>query len=481
MMDLHHSYYSRPKLSFFTSALLVHCILAYALAFIPPSAVKTRAMVFIMVVPLVLPLYSLAPYIGGNRIPTAVAVYAMWIQLLKSVDTLFLNPQYHHPSPAGKVATRKKSTLNGSATEERSGTRRKGDNTSSEEPALPRMSLWARYLAAWKSLWDMRGIRTKPPTQNIPASDCSKHSQMSSSRLKFLLHRCAKFVFKYLILEVLAISPPPKPEDFAAAKEPFFSRLRSINGEELAIRIFSTVGFWVNMYLFISVLYDVLTVFHVGLGIDPPHAWPPAFGNISEAYSVRQFWGYVLFSFQYPVFIAGQFESFLSFPLSSFHSYQRTQRKIIDRPRKTWHQTLRQLLTANANFFASSILHIPEGTLLSRYSKILFAFVISGSLHFMTDTIVGVSSTESGAVTFFAIQAVTVMLEDGVQELWRRWEGQSWGRTGEGVKLGGRYNRAFGYVWVILFAIWSSPRWSYPAARCVRPGKDVMLPYRILG
>jgi hypothetical protein len=144
---------------------------------------------------------------------------------------------------------------------------------------------------------------------------------MSSSRLKFLLHRCAKFVLKYLILEILAISPPPKPEDFTAAKEPFFSRLRSINGEELVIRIFSTVGFWVNMYLFISVLYDVLTVFHVGLGIDPPHAWPPAFGNISEAYSVRQFWGCVLFSSQYPVFIAGQFESFFSFPPSSFHSH----------------------------------------------------------------------------------------------------------------------------------------------------------------
>ena len=103
----------------------------------------------------------------------------------------------------------------------------------------------------------------------------------------------------------------------------------------------------------------------------------------------------------------------------------------------------------------------------------------------MTDTLIGIPLAESGAVPFFATQALAIVLEDGVQEIWRR-RTRKRGRTsssngGREEEGGGGWERVVGYVWVFGFAVWSTPGWSYPAARWARPEKDSMLPVRVLG
>ena len=37
--------------------------------------------------------------------------------------------------------------------------------------------------------------------------------------------------------------------------------------------------------------FRVMSVVHVGLGLDTPSEWPPAFGRIGDAYTVRRYWG----------------------------------------------------------------------------------------------------------------------------------------------------------------------------------------------
>lgn len=125
--------------------------------------------------------------------------------------------------------------------------------------------------------------------------------------------------------------------------------------------------------------------------------------------------------------------------------------------RVTWHQTLRRNLTAFANLFTYSILHLPQGTLLARYTHIFFAFFASGLLHVVSDLGGGVAVRDSGSLSFFCLQALGIMLEDGVQDVYRRIRGPS--RAGP-IEKG--LLRAVGYVWVVVFLTWSGPGWIYP-------------------
>ena len=41
-------------------------------------------------------------------------------------------------------------------------------------------------------------------------------------------------------------------------------------------------------------IHSLLAVVHIGFRLQDPSLWPPIFGELSEAYSIRRFWGYVL-------------------------------------------------------------------------------------------------------------------------------------------------------------------------------------------
>jgi hypothetical protein len=98
----------------------------------------------------------------------------------------------------------------------------------------------------------------------------------------------------------------------------------------------------------------------------------------------------------------------------------------------------------------------------------MVSFYISGSLHLSADLVLGVPLWESGSLKFFTTQALAIV----VQEVSIRASG------GDRNSL---WRRRMGFIWVIAFMYWSSPAWSYPAAHVVRPQKDVILPFSIIG
>lgn len=83
---------------------------------------------------------------------------------------------------------------------------------------------------------------------------------------------------------------------------------------------------------------------------------------------------------------------------------------------------------------------------------------MSGLMHIAGDFGGGVSLTTSGAIHFFCIQTVGIMIEDGVQALYR-------GRFGNSQGL---LCKVIGYVWVFVFLAWSSPVWVYPVSRTMK-------------
>lgn len=167
-----------------------------------------------------------------------------------------------------------------------------------------------------------------------------------------------------------------------------------------------------------------------------PSSTRPVFGNASEAYGIRQFWG---------VF---------------------------------YHQYMRGFLTGIASWLVS-FTGLRSG-IVKRYAELLIAFAVSGLLHTGGDVGQGMSLgsfSEWTTLRFFVTQAAGIMLEDAIIGAWRR-------VAGRGVRARfGRpslWKRVLGYVWLAVFMTWSTPRWAYPHARWAGPSEAPLLPVSVI-
>ena len=136
----------------------------------------------------------------------------------------------------------------------------------------------------------------------------------------------------------------------------------------------------------------------------------------------------------------------------------------------------RQTFGGPARFLIHDVLHISQHTLVARYSKIFATFLISGLLHLSTDLVMGIAWDESGSIRFFYTQAFGILLEDGVQALYRR-VGPEDQRSSQGRKL----VTMICYIWLCCFLTWSTPAWAYPAMRRNQgAAKDAVLPVSVM-
>lgn len=129
--------------------------------------------------------------------------------------------------------------------------------------------------------------------------------------------------------------------------------------------------------------------------------------------------------------------------------------------RKFWHQTLRWPHTALSGFITRDLLHLPKPSLLERYSNVFLAFTLSGIFHVFMD--IGNGKSEL-ALTMLFFQSFTfgIMLEDGVQALWRRYSGEKFASENGNEAV---WKKIVGFVWVFSFFTLVAPWYIYPAAR----------------
>jgi hypothetical protein len=73
-----------------------------------------------------------------------------------------------------------------------------------------------------------------------------------------------------------------------------FSRWQEVTVEELFTRAVLTFMFWLLNYLLLVVLFNVPGLVCVAMGITGVSWWRPIFSPVSEAYTLRNFWGFVL-------------------------------------------------------------------------------------------------------------------------------------------------------------------------------------------
>lgn len=198
--------------------------------------------------------------------------------LLVSIDTLCLQRLYLTSTGKERSETRDR--------EKKSSIDWPGQNGQS-----PTRHIGLRNALGWSArvIFSYRAIGSPREAKNIPRF-LSRNPSYVPSRSRFLLRRSLNVVLLFLVVDILSHQPPPNMELFAPRNASLFIGLHMLSTQAVIARILSTGVFWLSLRLTIALIYDTASVIGVALMITSPADWPPYFGSVGEAYTLRKFW-----------------------------------------------------------------------------------------------------------------------------------------------------------------------------------------------
>ena len=167
--------------------------------------------------------------------------------------------------------------------------RRKDGSATTQEGDLSKSEFAISFL------FGTRGVNRPWQTKNVPRFASALYNPALSlppTRSQFLIRRFITVVLSFLILDIGTFHPLD-PKLFDLATIPFFARLWSgrITLDEIGVRVTNTLANWVMNYAFICFFANCWACLVVGVGLSKPEAWPPGFGALSDAWTLRRCWG----------------------------------------------------------------------------------------------------------------------------------------------------------------------------------------------
>ena len=137
---------------------------------------------------------------------------------------------------------------------------------------------------AFNQLFDARwGAKYVPPFD-------AKHPQAIPSKRAFLLVRSRELACLLLSLYVIQKYPLNiRAEDFSNVPNGFLHRLRSMTMREAVIRVYIYLISTGIPYCTLRLIHSLASIVAVSTS-DIPASWPPLFGSLSDAYTVRRFY-----------------------------------------------------------------------------------------------------------------------------------------------------------------------------------------------
>lgn len=166
-----------------------------------------------------------------------------------------------------------------------------------ETAASPRpVSTWRRLQFGFGVTINPRQVNTRYQVKNVPRWSPDE-LQHVPSRVNFLRRTVTNIFLSYLIVDLCSLGAQPERNAtlFSHDKVALFAREDRLTSEEALTRILASLILWLNIYCVFRILHGIIGFLAVGSGLSKVTDWPSPFGQLSEAYSVRQFWGYVYF------------------------------------------------------------------------------------------------------------------------------------------------------------------------------------------
>ncbi|KAK0232274.1 membrane bound O-acyl transferase family-domain-containing protein [Armillaria nabsnona] len=238
------------------------------------------------------------------------------------------------------------------------GTRHVYDAQNAKDMSFLKRFWWALCLRT-----SIRGVGWSNQLPHIPPTS-------KQSRWRFVSQSLRDAVNYILILDIAGTYMIHNPIFSYRANEAL-----PITSQGICLQAINVWAWWANLYASLQMLYCLIAAICVGSGISEPQFWPPMFGKLHDAYTLRRAWG------------------------------------------RVWHQILRRFVTSIGKFVAQT-LGFPRGTKLSSYTQLYVGFFVSGNVHAWGDRMAGSKFGQS--ILWFQLQAVAITLEDAVIVLGKR-------------------------------------------------------------
>ncbi|KAH7068390.1 membrane bound O-acyl transferase family-domain-containing protein [Paraphoma chrysanthemicola] len=216
------------------------------------------------------------------------------------------------------------------------------------------------------------------------------------------------------------------PSDFASLTTTLSVPSRtSLTLRAISTRMSLALGNFLPDYLILSSYHDVFAIFFIGINLDESWEWPPLFGCISEAYSMRRFWG---------VF---------------------------------WHKLIYRSFNGHASVI-SSALGMKQKGMMARVLNNCIVFMLSGVMHGLVPWKMGVGCAWRASAEYWLMQPVAFVVEGLVQWYWAKAMRSK--LTWVDKETMTRLETMVGYVWVATWLVWEAPRRNSAIIHC---GVDV--------
>ncbi|KAI1120231.1 membrane bound O-acyl transferase family-domain-containing protein [Nemania abortiva] len=287
---------------------------------------------------------------------------------------------------------------------------------------------------ALSTMINLRGIRWNYEVPHLPKRVTVGQRE---SRLRFLLLQLIDIGWMLLMTDLLSqlglklffVNPATKSLYLS-------SKFLSIRSSDTLWSIVKAFVFGAGPYFFINTQYLFCSILAVALGLGDPEDWPPLFGKLSEAWTVRRFWN------------------------------------------RFWHQMIRRPLTSLSEA-ASRGLGTIKGSTTDTYLRLWIAFLISGAMHAGSMLILPspanltLAERTVGIAGFFVWQAAAITFEDFVQWVWKL-------THGDDTSPVAWWMRVLGYAWVVA-SFWVSLPMAGDVMLRLRMGQDTPLPFTAFG
>lgn len=122
------------------------------------------------------------------------------------------------------------------------------------------------------------------------------------SRAELLRKAVARLITCLLIFDLVGIingkddpTNQKNQELFNWSRVPLFARVSAVSGQEILVRMGVSFFMWLIGYCVVQAIYSAMEIIAVASGLTGVEGWKPLFGSLSDCWSIRQFWGSVLF------------------------------------------------------------------------------------------------------------------------------------------------------------------------------------------
>ncbi|KAJ5526916.1 hypothetical protein N7513_011075 [Penicillium frequentans] len=148
-----------------------------------------------------------------------------------------------------------------------------------------------RFRYGMYAAFNARCLGTSEQVKNIPQFSNTNPNHIPS-RAAFLRRTARIAILSYLGLDLLSsMSDPDVGSRFLVpSRVPLFRRLWEITLEEAIIRVFSTIAMGTGLVCSQGGIYNIFAFTSVLTGMSDPSDWPPFYGSLSDAYSLRRLW-----------------------------------------------------------------------------------------------------------------------------------------------------------------------------------------------